>query len=342
MVKGVLDYTTSSNDFYTLFDNMVATNPHLEKTITEVRNETNLFLVKVLRFYTMRDLAYVLELDSGDEYYCHMTHEMLSHEVSINCMCDGSVKSDVKYGVYVKPTSDIYGIVANVRFEGIDDKKCLLACLNFGDDNRLKSNVRNGEIRLASGNSTLSITKERINLITPRLFVNGLPYDEPKLANYYDKTEVSTTISLLKEDLETQVKELDDNLFDKIYPVGSIYMSMNSADPSTLFGGEWERLKDTFLLASGDTYDADGMDKSTAQHGEATHTLTVDEMPKHKHDLSYRTGVIQTGSSGTYYFDVGTSGNWYTNSPSFKESGGNNAHNNMPPYLAVYMWKRTG
>ena len=168
----------------------------------------NLFLVKVLRFYSVRDLAYVQELGSGEKYYCHMTHEMLSYEVSFNCMCDGSVKHDVKYGSYVKPTSNIYGIVANVRFEGIDDKKCLLACLNYGDDNRLKSNVRNGEIKLASGNSSLSITKERVNLITPRLFVNGLPYDEPKLSNYYDKTEVNT----IKSDTDARIEELNDKV----------------------------------------------------------------------------------------------------------------------------------
>ena len=126
------------------------------------------------------------------------------------------------------------------------------------------------------------------------------------------------------------------SFIDMIYPIGSIYMSVNDMNPSLFIGGIWEQIEDRFLLACGSTY------TNGATGGEATHTLTINEMPKHKHDLSYRTGIIQTGSSGTYYFDVRTSGNWYTNSPSFKESGGGASHNNMPPYLAVYMWKRIG
>lgn len=208
MVKGVLDSTSTSSDFYTVFDNIVATNPQLSKTITEVRNESNLFLVKVLRFYAHRDMAFVKELGTGDKYYCHLTHEMLSYEVSLNCMCDGNVQTGDKYGTYVVPYSNIYGIVANVRFKGNIDKKCLLGCLNYDDDNQLKSNVRNGEIRLVSGESTLSINRDRINLMTPRLFVNGLPYDEPKLANYYDKTEINT----IKSDTDAQIDELNDKI----------------------------------------------------------------------------------------------------------------------------------
>lgn len=208
MVRKAFDSTVTSSDFYTVFDNVVASNPQLNKVITEVRNESNLFFVRVLRFYTHRDMAYVEELDSGDKYYCHLTHEMLSYEVSLNCMCDGTVESDTNYGTYVKPFSRIYGIVADVRFKGNIDKKCLLSCLNYDDDNQLKSNVRNGEIRLVSGESTLSITRDRINLMTPRLFVNGLPYDEPKLANYYDKTEINT----IKSDTDAQIDELNDKI----------------------------------------------------------------------------------------------------------------------------------
>ena len=45
-------------------------------------------------------------------------------------------------------------------------------------------------------------------------------------------------------------------LIDAIYPVGSIYMSVNNVNPSVLFGGTWEQIKDTFLLSAGDTYNA--------------------------------------------------------------------------------------
>lgn len=346
MVKKALDGTSTTNDFYTVFDNVVATNPQLNKTITEVRNENNLFLVKVLRFYTRRDMAYVEELDSGKKYYCHLTHEMLSYEVSLNCMCDGNVHSDAKYGTYVKPSSNIYGVVGNVRFKGISDEKCLLCCLNYNDNNKLRSDVRNGEIRLTSGNSNISLTKERINITTPRLFVNGLPYEEPKLDNYYDKTEINT----IKSDTDAQIKELDDNLFDKIYPIGSIYMSMNSTDPSILFGGTWQQIKDTFLLACGDTYNSDG-DVATAQHGSADATLV-----SHQHgtsnsgeyfvtsesDGANNTRVTYSSSGNRYVDGMTTSSTPFHHRVGTGYVGSSGTGKNMPPYIAVYMWKRTG
>lgn len=67
------------------------------------------------------------------------------------------------------------------------------------------------------------------------------------------------------------------NTASKLYPVGSVYISFNSADPSTLFGGTWTRLKDTFLLANGDTYAAD------TTGGSATKTIDVNNMPAHNH-----------------------------------------------------------
>lgn len=114
-----------------------------------------------------------------------------------------------------------------------------------------------------------------------------------------------------------------------IYPVGSIYMSVNSASPATLFGGTWEQLENRFLLGAGSTY-ANG-----AIGGAATVALTVNEMPAHTHT----TLRSKTGNSGTNVYIPATSG---TESPvETTSSGSGEAHNNMPPYLAVYMWKRT-
>ena len=124
-------------------------------------------------------------------------------------------------------------------------------------------------------------------------------------------------------------------LLNYIYPVGSIYMSVNSTSPANLFGGTWERLKDRFLLASGDTY------SNGATGGAATHTLSVSEIPSHNH--SY--GVYDASSTNTMavnhmaaYCGKVASTAWGSNT---LYTGGGSAHNNMPPYLAVYMWKRT-
>lgn len=124
-------------------------------------------------------------------------------------------------------------------------------------------------------------------------------------------------------------------LLDWIYPVGAIYLSINEANPAALFGGTWERIKDTFLLAAGDAYEAG------CTGGEAVHTLTTDEMPAHSHQndisTSYSNFPPARESTTTGWRTVAykaAAGNKTLN------TGGDQPHNNMPPYLAVYIWKR--
>lgn len=113
------------------------------------------------------------------------------------------------------------------------------------------------------------------------------------------------------------------------FPVGSIYLSVNATNPGTLFGGTWTRIQDRFLLAAGSTYAAG------ATGGEAAHVLTVAEMPAHDHPITYVSG---TGVAG--FIPLGSTPG--TTFPSATGSrGGDQAHNNMPPYLAVYVWQRT-
>ena len=106
-------------------------------------------------------------------------------------------------------------------------------------------------------------------------------------------------------------------------------MSINNTDPSTLFGGTWKQLEDRFLLGAGSAYIAGNTG------GEATHKLTIDEMPSHNHSLNG--GYARKGdASGPE--DVLWAYAYHRNSGS---AGGDSPHNNMPPYLVVYMWKRT-
>ena len=121
--------------------------------------------------------------------------------------------------------------------------------------------------------------------------------------------------------------------FDLVYPVGSIYLSAAAVDPAHLFGGTWEQLHDVFLLAAGGQY------ALGAVGGEATHKLTASEIPNHKH---YTNGIKVSQSSNGYEAmrsDGLSQLGDYRNTMS--AVGGGNAHNNMPPYLAVNVWKRT-
>ena len=168
-----------------------------------------------------------------------------------------------------------------------------------------------------------------------------------------------------------------------MYPVGSIYLSVNNVNPGTIYGGTWEQIKDRFLLAAGSTY-AGGATGGTASHTHtsaahthtsaahthttAGHTLTVNEMPSHSHSTY--------GQVPRIYEDVGassewghssTDGSWWfqTVASSVYATGGGASHSHgntgsttpgntgsttpgntgssssLPPYLAIYVWKRT-
>ena len=122
---------------------------------------------------------------------------------------------------------------------------------------------------------------------------------------------------------------------DLIYPIGAIYLSVSATNPAILFGGKWEQIKDRFLLAAGDTY-AIG-----TTGGEATHKLTIEEMPSHKHQIKTNNDDWNNSPNGGNYGTTHDGANsWYNTNWYTENSGGNTAHNNMPPYLTVYMWKR--
>lgn len=196
-------------------------------------------------------------------------------------------------------------------------------------------------------------------------------------------------------DLSNLTETGKENILNMIYPIGSIYMSINEVNPSILFGfGEWEQIKDTFLLASGDNYSLASIG------GEATHSLTVEEMPSHTHSASTNntgehshsrgsmeiTGTLghpisrntearyggfsyvqsafqasnktthigyysNTSSNSSYAHDVNfyASRSWggatstngsHAHTVTVGNTGNSNNHNNMPPYLAVNIWKR--
>lgn len=116
-----------------------------------------------------------------------------------------------------------------------------------------------------------------------------------------------------------------------IFPVGYIYISTDTKSPAELFGGTWERIKDKFLLAAGDTY----VNGTTG--GESEVKLTIDQMPRHNH-------AIEMTSGGVAYqverVPFGNQSVWGNSNLPIKPTGGDKPHNNMPPYLAVYVWKK--
>ena len=145
-------------------------------------------------------------------------------------------------------------------------------------------------------------------------------------------------------------------LVDMVYPVGSIYMSVNSTSPATLFGGTWEQIKGRFLLGTGTPDDNSNTGWGTnltwngtnkyneavgSTGGESLHTLTVAQMPSHSHTLESWVTRSPTGGRDAFLVYGMNSGTPQSTKYYQSPEGGGQAHNNMPPYLVVYMWKRT-
>jgi hypothetical protein len=142
--------------------------------------------------------------------------------------------------------------------------------------------------------------------------------------------EVSDKENTMAIALDVEFKgKVSGKIFDAIYPVGSIYISYNHTNPGTLFGGTWARISNAFLWAA----DASGTIGQTG--GEKTVTLTEAQIPAHNHGGTYTNAGTATkthawlasGGSSMAYDTVNT--------------GGGQAHNNMPPYIQVSIWRRT-
>lgn len=133
------------------------------------------------------------------------------------------------------------------------------------------------------------------------------------------------------------LESLKQTIIDAVLPVG-IYISLSAAtDPATLWGGAWERVDEgRTLISAGSTYTAG----STG--GEATHTLINSEMPSHNHAIWYPNESAGNNSAQIGYPSVASKSTYYAVGSNTGDVGGGEAHNNMPPYLAVYIWHRIG
>lgn len=123
-------------------------------------------------------------------------------------------------------------------------------------------------------------------------------------------------------------------VLDNVYPIGAIYMSMNSTNPGTLFGGTWEQVQGKFLLGVSNAYPAG------SSGGESEHTLTTAEIPDHTHSFKYSGQSVTTGVNSIRLYQA-ASNQYNAYSGGQSSNCGGQAHNNMPPYLAVYIWYRT-
>ena len=129
-----------------------------------------------------------------------------------------------------------------------------------------------------------------------------------------------------------------EELLDLVYPVGSVYISFNNTSPENFLGGTWTQIQDRFLLAASSTYPA-GFNGGNANH---SHTLN-----NGRADIIFDGGYLyirytDEGFNANSWTSIasGTINNWTTKN-SVLLHGSTDSSNNMPPYVGVYMWRRT-
>ena len=153
-----------------------------------------------------------------------------------------------------------------------------------------------------------------------------------------NKSELNNKIENNKTSiLNLTNKENSNNVFLKTYPVGSIYISTSSTNPSTIYGGTWERYGQGKTLV--------GLNESESEFstvnkigGEKTHTLTISEMPRHTHSLYMNSGTDDLSRGFWLVQDAVPVSTSRANITEYE--GWSQPHNNLQPYITVYMWKR--
>lgn len=156
-----------------------------------------------------------------------------------------------------------------------------------------------------------------------------------------DISQLQTETTQLNNDVTklmgafTSVTDLTKQLFLLMHRVGDIIFSTSNENPSTIYGGTWVAWGKGQVPVGIDTSDSD-FNTVEKTGGEKEHTLTVDEMPSHKHDFGQQfTGMPVSSGNYGYYMISGTQ------TDVIKNTGGNQPHNNLQPYITCYMWKRT-
>ncbi|MBI2758800.1 MAG: hypothetical protein HYX49_08990 [Chloroflexi bacterium] len=159
-----------------------------------------------------------------------------------------------------------------------------------------------------------------------------LPYTPP---NSYAALETPLASAKLNQ-LVNAIASLK-SYVDAMYPVGCIYMSTIATDPGTVLGfGTWTAISGRVLVGAGTS---DAVYAVGAQGGESVHTLSASEIPAHVHtyhNANNPSSRMQNGGG-----DYVTRFDDPLNTANTSSIGGGAAHNNMPPYEVVYMWKRT-
>ena len=283
---------------------------------------------------------------------------------------------------------------------GVQGKKRIdVIALRYTKDTSVTPATETASLVVIKGTEVASSATPQAPAVTSGDIFDGASVDDMPLYHVLITDTVITSVTPVFTVLKPldSLSEVAGEVIDKVYPVGSIYMSVNNADPGTLFGGTWERIQGKFLLGAssghtaGSTGGAESVTLTQAQlpahaHSVPAHTHSV---PNHTHNVPSHTHTATCASAGDHYHNVRRTMNAASGSARYSFEGSTNvykptlnagAHTHtitvkaaaafnttssgacttgsggegntgstgngaevgiMPPFLAVYMWKRT-
>ena len=139
---------------------------------------------------------------------------------------------------------------------------------------------------------------------------------------------------------DVNLNKMQIDILQAVFPVGSTYITQEDVNPSTILKfGTWERFKGKVALG----VDEDDTNLSTIGNtgGEKTHTLTVEEMPSHRHAINTNINSSRFGTDNSLTRGYQGTNEIKDEETYIKSTGGGQSHNNMQPYEIVgYMWIR--
>lgn len=100
--------------------------------------------------------------------------------------------------------------------------------------------------------------------------------------------------------LNERVDSVNSDLFNKIYPVGSVYLAINNINPNSKFGGIWAKISDGYCLMSSNSNYGETGGSNTHRHGTNGHILNQSEIPKHTHGSRFLEGSARVGMWKSY------------------------------------------
>ena len=247
-----------------------------------------------------------------------------------------------KYYIKYTDTKVIYDFICDLfknnkdTLNKQDDTKIILT-VTFPcglKEDQINLEIFNKELSL---DNTLKNIKQSIKIINQNMqkdnnnindIINEIKNDVYK--------KMATDINELQKQTYNLKIEFQKDLLEKVHPVGSYYWSQKNISPEELFGGKWESIYGKFIFSTDSNHSVD----STG--GEEKHQLTIDEMPSHGHGyerFNYQSYMRSNLDSGSWIYPYRDDSN-FTTSASTNYTGSSQAHNNMPPYITAYCWRR--